>query len=1448
MSMAAQRRSFGDGFAPGATAQLVGGSQAEGEEARLLLSARLLEDVLAQDDLQVRLDEVCQPNTGSSHYDRRGTGNFEVLHAASALPGPLLPPSITADADSSVVSRGGVLPEIERMWRSHGSQVALWRYSNPQAPDVMTYQGVTQNIVAVATARPKSFVSGVAYFLVISTPVDVSLHVIRFEEGSNRMLPLLRTQHVVATDDIAVCCIATDDSTGRIFLGSTDGSVFEFMYYDSEDLNWVGQPKKCRRGAVNRSFVSHLPGFLRRASRAVFGAPESVVQLTVDGNRGLLFCLTNASSVIVYQIPASRRDAQGSLEEPALVQICSIPMTQLANAAASVRSQLFPGLAPPRVQSFGASLLSGSASSMQLGGPPKLRIVKIVPFDRNQGGDVVLCAVAEDGTRFFLRGVFRQSRGPGAGASGAPGIGGPGASGSGTGAATWGDNRGPGMGPSSGMDSAGNATASTSSPSMTGLQVHHVRFLESSAQPFTVKDALQHEGITLLLGQQGSSTLQGPIDVPALGDLTRAAPPASGGDVLVAISSDLRTLAQRQSQGRSPWLSPPQGLAETVEVVQLESCSSLVGSSGYSHACQAFSLAPFSCQLPRPLHFMYSRSGGTACPVLQLSELAKQQLVPPTRFLVASNLGAHVLTKRRPLDNLRQLLSAGDLQPLKEFAMDFTAEQTCALCFQLLGSALPSQVPISGVPQNAGSLLALTAPSGEPPLALPSMPPASQGLLGSTMLALGDAPGAGGNGTFNVGGLSDLLALRASPRDIGGSQLACWQPAGQSALQLAQRSGSEEQLLLRAEHLLLHPQLATQMGFLQAWQSMEAARAPPAWNTALGHSIHTRSAQRLSGRLRGLCLYVSRIVRPMWLVPFMDVDWPARASAKPKRKFGEWWPPTPEPAPTVQGSCWRCAWSRAQRGYMRDKLAQLLRLLQLCRPYLADTTSKADVVSFGSASFHGAAAAGQQEASEAGLFDGLVLLVSRTLEVLAFLELVAARVELLSGSQLEPTTLVRFAELSFRDLVCQSEARAVLQQLLLGGVVECHQLHARCPRLFSAADLQLQEAVETLASVQQSLQAHRQSAGGRPGAENVATIDHVHLSHLVQRALRAFERHAAKVDIEDVARRLRSVGAFRGLIGLCVRVARARDPRDESVQTMDATSARLQQLHYARLECYQVVLELFEELLAGLQQQQAIAQNSSVLLGVQAFTAGSAAGRTLELPELLPIPVPPSEAGVVLDAFLRHCLESRLYLSDELFHFCILKWMLQHNLPLYSYDSPFLANFLETHASDQPELLCRHYQHCGRWREACDAYLALAQGGRRVSRSSGAHLEPADEKPSIDEQIVLLQSAALCAQMPGSGRRAEPIQQAMMQLGQVKRQQQEEELRGCLPQDNTLAGHRADSFSGRVTRGRSFGGVSSTGDNLSQDGSGRLSFGGIADSRPVRRRSFLSGPSGGQGS
>eukprot|EP00913_Durusdinium_trenchii_P009265 g8706.t1 len=843
----------------------------------------------------------------------------------------------------------------------------------------------------------------------------------------------------------------------------------------------------------------------------------------------------------------------------------------------------------PGLLPVGSRGLNPFGSGLVSAAPPKL--IKVLTVGRPLGGSVIACVVAEDGTRIFLRGNSRPVP--------------------------------------QGAD--GNKQGRSVRANITSMAVHHVRFLDANApKDLHVKDALWENGVTLLhcsFGTEGSTR-----------------------DAVVALSTDLRVVAQRQGRGHSPWVNVA-GTAEHVDTISLTQETEIP---------QIFGIASLPAPISKPIERLFSNpSQGLILPVAHLSELAKEQLLAAPRFMVISSIGAHVLRRMQPLDALREHLLAGQLPALQEFVGQYTAEQACALLFQVLTLAVPKLNPEAvdkqmGLSRNKGSKLK-------------SQTRSNAGLL--------------------------------EPRGLGAGAFAG--PAGL-------RDPTEEVLLLRAEQLLLSQQLSFQLGFAQALPSIEAG-AHPFQGSPLGYSVMFQSAARLSARMRGLYLYLSRLLRPLWLSQVMLVAWPP--VSEKKRRRDEWWPPPPDPPPVAKGAQWQCAFSQSQRAFLRSQLLLLKSALDRCLPRLCREGCLLPVNGGG----------GSEEVDAA---NGAMQILVASMEALDFLELMSNCTAAMASGSCSAETLLRFSELTFRDLVCQAEARKVLQQLMQAGIVACRDL-SNCPSLFHQADLEVQEAYEILKLVESSLQAATQS-----------TLELARLSHLTHRALETLERNAAQVNLMDAAARLRAVGACKGLIALCSSVARARDPKDEALRPQDPSNPRLQQLHYARLECYQVVLGLLEDVCSFARQR-----SGSILQSL------APTERRMELPELLPSHLSDADAMAILDGLLRHCLEGHRYQADELFHFCVLKWMMQCGLPPYQYKSPYLKNFLLVHAKDHPELHCRYLQHNGRWAEACDAYLSLARDAER--------------QDGHDDRLLMLQNAALCARMPRSNRRVEPILRMM---------------------------------------------------------------------------------------
>ena len=100
-----------------------GRDQADESLQRLILPCRLLGEALAQDDQFLSLEESAA-GAGSADYD------FTTQMALDGAGSFVLPANHTQQ---------GILPEIQRLWRSYGSKILLWRYDGLQ--ELTEYNG-----------------------------------------------------------------------------------------------------------------------------------------------------------------------------------------------------------------------------------------------------------------------------------------------------------------------------------------------------------------------------------------------------------------------------------------------------------------------------------------------------------------------------------------------------------------------------------------------------------------------------------------------------------------------------------------------------------------------------------------------------------------------------------------------------------------------------------------------------------------------------------------------------------------------------------------------------------------------------------------------------------------------------------------------------------------------------------------------------------------------------------------------------------------------------------------------------------------------------------------------------------------------------------------------------------------------------------------------------------
>eukprot|EP00667_Euglena_gracilis_P000351 EG_transcript_351 len=196
----------------------------------------------------------------------------------------------------------GIFPSVNRAWISVDNKLLLWNYVT--GADYFVFDQSPQVLLAVGLVTPPAglFHPEVAGILVLSTPVQVIFVAMGFRDSAGLMQPsgdplydrsmgelkLCAVTPTVATYDVGMTKIVST-STGRVFLGSETGCLYEVLYTAS--AGW----DSTRLRLVNHS--SGLPLALQPFNLlARLGAPSKVVDLCLDETQGLLYTLLHTTS------------------------------------------------------------------------------------------------------------------------------------------------------------------------------------------------------------------------------------------------------------------------------------------------------------------------------------------------------------------------------------------------------------------------------------------------------------------------------------------------------------------------------------------------------------------------------------------------------------------------------------------------------------------------------------------------------------------------------------------------------------------------------------------------------------------------------------------------------------------------------------------------------------------------------------------------------------------------------------------------------------------------------------------------------------------------------------------------------------------------------------------------------------------------------------------------
>ncbi|KAI5740100.1 hypothetical protein M8J76_000495 [Diaphorina citri] len=255
------------------------------------------------DKMRIRFNKNCATVSGSSELDYpRGAAftNIKQLVPVNKVP---IPPEIIENF-SLIQSHSsmGLFPEINRAWLAVDNQIYIWDYEH--RTDISFFDGLNNTIIGVGLVKPKPniFKSNVKYLLVLSTIMEVvilGMMVPEHEtestgEGQEEIQLVKKVLYSIPTDGVTMSVIK-GSSMGRIFMGGTDGNLYEIKY--QRDASWFSA--SCSKVCLTSSSLTYiLPTFIN----ALITQEDSLAQICIDNSRNVLYTRSELGLISVYDL------------------------------------------------------------------------------------------------------------------------------------------------------------------------------------------------------------------------------------------------------------------------------------------------------------------------------------------------------------------------------------------------------------------------------------------------------------------------------------------------------------------------------------------------------------------------------------------------------------------------------------------------------------------------------------------------------------------------------------------------------------------------------------------------------------------------------------------------------------------------------------------------------------------------------------------------------------------------------------------------------------------------------------------------------------------------------------------------------------------------------------------------------------------------------------------
>lgn len=356
-----------------------------GSAKPLELASQYIEHLECRDANTPVLDERSYYNNGVNYNFSKEVGGLGAFTPFERQQVIHIPDEILKEAaKTEIKSDMGIFPEINRCWITIDNKLILWNIED--STDYQSIDEIKHTILKVALVKPRPdvFVDYVQHLLLISTPFDIYILAVSYlpETGG---LSVFNTGMSVSVHGLDISDIACYEKTGQIFFASkTKGlNIWGLLYSGSDD--WFNS--KCSKVCLTQSVWSSLlpttitskipgTGFIQSLFEEDSKyAQETIVQVTIDQSRGILYCLSSKSNIKAYYIHGN------SLEGPMTIE-------------------------PSYIKRI---MGTTSARDAAILGNKYLKISKVVPVTLQENNNLFLVAITIGGVRLYFNGSIGRS-------------------------------------------------------------------------------------------------------------------------------------------------------------------------------------------------------------------------------------------------------------------------------------------------------------------------------------------------------------------------------------------------------------------------------------------------------------------------------------------------------------------------------------------------------------------------------------------------------------------------------------------------------------------------------------------------------------------------------------------------------------------------------------------------------------------------------------------------------------------------------------------------------------------------------------------------------------------------------------------------------------------------------------------------------------------------------